>query len=109
MKHPEIAPGTVVFVARKGLTANHPSLFEIEKRKVIKTTAKGYRLNHGGCTNGLVYTLDKYYVHPYFSAVASMLQSDIQAAETALRKALKTLDGKANDISHGIHIDCTER
>lgn len=106
-KHPEYAPGTFVFVARSDLTMHYPSLFEIEKREVIATTAKGYRLKHGGNDKGVVYTLDRYVVSKDQAYVTNRLLLSLYAAIAENKKVLARLQTKANDISRGDYNDKT--
>lgn len=72
----DIAPGTTVYTARRGLEARHGILFTVRERVVQKRTPKGYAIQNPYSRNGRRYLDTEYYVSTSKEEVVKALMAD---------------------------------
>lgn len=72
----DIAPGTTVYTARRGLEARHDILFTVQERVVQKRTPKGYAIQSPYFRNGMRYLDADYYISTSKEEVAKALMAD---------------------------------
>lgn len=64
----DIAPGTTVYTARRGLEARHDILFTVQERVVQKRTPKGYAIQSPYFRNGMRHAI-RCRMHDYLTGV----------------------------------------
>lgn len=101
-----IEPGTVVYVARRGLEARHWPLYHVMEMTVVKRTPKGYRLKEG--TYEGAHLDSHYYISPRKDWVCAALVEDGRKAlrevdhiRAHLIRRIRVLSGDAVDLSEG--------
>jgi hypothetical protein len=73
----DIAPGTAVYTARRGLEAWQSILFvKVEEHTVVKRTSCGYKVAHRAYTHGKLLMDATYYVSASKEEVAKALMAD---------------------------------
>lgn len=87
----DIAPGTTVYTARRGLEAQHSVLFEVEERIVQKRTPKGYAVTSPYMRHGRRLQDDAYYISTSKEEVAKALMGDADAQIRLLQERIEHL------------------
>lgn len=87
----DIAPGTTVYTARRGLEARQGILFTVQERVVQKRTPKGYAIQSPYFRNGMRYLDADYYISTSKEEVAKALMADADEQIKQLQAQVESL------------------
>jgi hypothetical protein len=87
----DIAPGTTVYIGRRGLLATHDVLFMVEEHTVVKRTSCGYKVAHRAYNHGRLLMDASYYISASKEEVVKALMADADEQIKQLQASIERM------------------